>query len=137
MTEKRYTVLVVDDEAEALSMVELMLRSSPFKIITAQNGEEALIKAQSTPIDIVLLDIMMPDISGITVCGHLRATPALRHVPVVMLTALDDYGTRRKAIQAGANDLLTKPVAREELLAKLNGVMAEYNAHAQTDWAYL
>jgi DNA-binding response OmpR family regulator len=134
MDMKNYTVLVVDDEAEALKMVGLMLRNSPFDVITATNGEDALAKAQSSSVDIVLLDIMMPDISGVTVCGHLRATPQLRSVPIVMLTALDDYATRRKAMQAGATDLLTKPVAREELLSKLNGVLAEHHA-SSASWA--
>lgn len=128
---KQYTILVVDDENEALQLVEIMLNNSPFTIRTAKTGEEALATAQSTPVDVVLLDIMMPDMSGVTVCGHLRATPHLRNIPIVMLTALDDYATRRKAIQAGATDLLTKPVAREELLAKLNGVIAEYEAKQQ------
>lgn len=129
--QKEYTVLVVDDESEALKLVEIMLNNSPFRIITAQTGEEALATAQSTQIDVVLLDVMMPDMSGVTVCGHLRATPQVRNIPIVMLTALDDYATRRKATQAGATDLLTKPVAREELLAKLNGVIAEYEANRQ------
>lgn len=133
--ETKYTVLVVDDEEEALQLVKVMLRNSPFQMTMARNGEEALTTAQSTHIDVVLLDIMMPDMSGVTVCGHLRATPHLRKIPIVMLTALDDYATRRKAIQAGATDLLTKPVAREELLAKLEGVMAEYEATTNTDWA--
>ncbi|MBN2471936.1 MAG: response regulator [Anaerolineae bacterium] len=126
--QKEYTILVVDDEQEALQLVEIMLQNSAFKITTARTGEEALAIAQSAPIDVVLLDVMMPDMSGVTVCGHLRATPHLRNIPIVILTALDDYATRRKAVQAGATDLLTKPVAREELLAKLNGVIAEYEA---------
>ncbi len=134
MTNKNYTLLVVDDELEALEMVRIMLRNTPFTIVTASNGEEALAKAQSRDFDIVLLDIMMPDISGVTVCGHLRANPRLSKVPIVMLTALDDYATRRKAMQAGATDLITKPVTREELLAKLNGVLAEHHAGSQAVW---
>lgn len=134
MVDRNYTLLVVDDETEALDMVRLMLRHTSFEILTASNGEEALAKAQSHDIDIVLLDIMMPDISGVTVCGHLRANPRMSKVPIVMLTALDDYATRRKAMQAGATDLITKPVAREELLAKLNGVMAEHQAGSQAVW---
>lgn len=133
---REYTVLVVDDESEALQLVEIMLSSSPFKIKTARTGEEALATAQSMRVDVVLLDVMMPDMSGVTVCGHLRATPQLRNIPIVMLTALDDYATRRKAIQAGATDLLTKPVSREELLGKLNGVIAEYEANLKgQDWS--
>ena len=132
---KEYTVLVVDDEVEALQLVELMLRNSPFRIKTAKNGEEALTTAQSQRIDIVILDVMMPDMSGVTVCGHLRATPQLRDIPIVMLTALDAYATRRTAIQAGATDLVTKPVARDELLSKLNGVIAEYEARTDKGWA--
>jgi DNA-binding response OmpR family regulator len=134
MADKIYTLLVVDDDIEALEMVRIMLRSTSFSIITANNGEEALAKAQSREVDIVLLDIMMPDISGVTVCGHLRANPRMSKVPIVMLTALDDYATRRKAMQAGATDLITKPVTREELLAKLNGVIAEHYAGTQTVW---
>ena len=126
MEDKRYNLLVVDDEVDALTMVKLLLHNSPFDIITADNGEEALAKVQSQPVDLVLLDIMMPDISGVTVCGHLRADPRLSRVPIVMLTALDDYATRRKAMAAGATDLITNPVARQELLAKLNGVVAEH-----------
>jgi DNA-binding response OmpR family regulator len=135
MLPETYNVLVVDDETEALRMVGLMLRNSPFNIIPAHNGQDALAKAQSNDIDLVLLDIMMPDISGVTVCGHLRATPQLRDVPIVMLTALDDYATRRKAMQAGATDLMTKPVAKEELLSKLSGVMAEHQSGSRRDWA--
>lgn len=134
MEEKRYTLLAVDDEIAALKLVEMMLRDSPFEVITAQTGEEALAQAQSHPIDIVLLDIMMPDISGVTICGYLRTNPRLSNVPIVMLTALDDYATRRKAMQAGATDLITKPVAKEELLAKLNGVMAEHYAGTRATW---
>ena len=85
----------------------------------------------------MLLDIMMPDMSGVTVCGHLRANPRLSQVPIVMLTALDDYATRRKAMKAGATDLLTKPVSKDELLAKLNGVIAEHRTGSTTStvWA--
>ncbi|GAB4571350.1 MAG: hypothetical protein Kow0077_07830 [Anaerolineae bacterium] len=133
--EKEYTVLIVDDEPEALDMVRLMLKNSPFRPIVAHSGEEALQIARSNPIDVVLLDIMMPDMSGVTVCGYLRTAPQLRTIPIVMLTALDDYSTRRKAIQAGATDLVTKPVSREELLAKLNGVMSEYEITANPNWA--
>ena len=132
--EKRYNLLVVDDELEALKIVQLMLRNSPFQVTTANSGEDALAMAQMSAFDIVLLDIMMPDVSGVTVCGHLRSNPAMSKVPIVMLTALDDYATRRKAMQAGATDLICKPVAREELLSKLNGVMAEREAGSPTSW---
>lgn len=125
MTGKHFKLLVVDDEASVLTMVRLLLRGTDFDIIGASSGEEALTLAQAHDIDMVLLDIMMPDMSGVTVCGHLRANPQLRRIPIVMLTALDDYATRREATQAGATDLITKPVTREELVAKLNGVLAE------------
>ncbi len=135
MEGKSFTVLAVDDEEEALTLIQLMLQNTPFRIVTACSGQEALAKARSLPsIDIVLLDIMMPDLSGVTVCGYMRAMDRLRHVPIVMLTALDDYATRRKAIQAGATDLLTKPVSKQELIAKLYGVIAEQQARAASDW---
>jgi two-component system cell cycle response regulator len=134
MNEHPYNLLVVDDELAVLKMVEVLLRDSPFRVVTATSGEEALHKANSHAVDIVLLDIMMPGISGVTVCGHLRANPKLNHVPIVMLTALDDYHTRRQAMQAGATDLMTKPVGREELIAKLNGVLAESQARSVDSW---
>ncbi len=137
MERKRYNLLVVDDEEDALTMVRHMLRGTPFNIIMATNGQDALAKAQREDIDIVLLDIMMPDISGMAVCGHLRADPRLQSVPIVMLTALDDYATRREAMQAGATDLITKPVTKDELLAKLNGILAEYHAGSQASQAWL
>ncbi|MBN1966391.1 MAG: response regulator [Anaerolineae bacterium] len=131
MDKRRYTVLVVDDEDDALMMVELLLRDSQFDVIKAVNGEEALAIAQSQEADIVLLDIMMPDISGVTVCGYLRANPRTSNVPIVMLTALDDYATRRKAMDAGANDLITKPVFKDELVTKLSSIIAEHNSSSQ------
>ncbi len=126
----RYTLLAVDDDEDTLQLIAVMLRDSPFTMIAARSGNEALLTARNTPVDIVLLDIIMPDLSGITVCGHLRASPVLRQIPVVVLTARDDYATRRSAMRAGATDLLTKPVTREELLSKLLGVLAEHEAGA-------
>lgn len=125
MTKNRYTLLAVDDEVDILEMVQALLLRSPFDVITATGGEEALSQVNSQNVDVILLDIMMPDISGITVCGQLRASATLSNVPIVMLTALDDYPTRRRAMQSGADDLLTKPVSKAELVAKLLGVMAE------------
>jgi DNA-binding response OmpR family regulator len=131
---QHYALLVVDNEEGILQLVGTMLRNSPFKVIPVRSGREALLTATNMPIDIVLLDILMPDLSGVTVCGHMRATPHLQGIPIVMLTALDDYATRRNAVRAGATDLLTKPVSKEELLSKLTGVIAEYEANVSPHW---
>jgi DNA-binding response OmpR family regulator len=132
--ETRYNVLVVDDEENMLKMLEVLLRGTHFDAIMVTSGEDALAEAQHNDVDVVLLDIMMPDMSGITVCGHLRANPRLSNVPIVMLTALDDYATRREAMQAGATDLMTKPISKQELIAKLEGVLAEHHAGSPTAW---
>lgn len=128
MVDKRYTLLVVDDDVSILEMIQAMLRGTPFRVVTASSGSQALSEADSGQPDIVLLDIMIPDVSGIAICGQLRSNTRYSQLPIVMLTALNDYPTRRQAMQAGADDLLTKPVGKNELLSKLMGVIAERGA---------
>ena len=122
---KRYLVLAVDDQVGILQMIKIILRGSQFDVITATNGEEALAQAANHAVDVVLLDIMMPDVSGVLVCGQLRATPALADVPIVMLTAVNDYALHQRAREVGANEVLLKPIGKRELTARLQALIAQ------------
>lgn len=117
-------VLVVDDERDNRELVEIVLRWDGFVILTAASGEEALaIVGQKLP-DLVLLDIMMPAMTGYQVAERIRADATTRHIPIVMLTALDDPEARQRALAAGADRFLKKPISRGELLACVKSVLS-------------
>lgn len=103
-------VLVVDDVLANVRLLEAKLAAEYFDVVTAMNGADALEAVQRCKPDIVLLDVMMPGIDGIEVCRRIKSTPATQHVPVVMVTALDQPEDRVKGLEAGADDFLTKPV---------------------------
>ena len=103
------TILIVDDDAVARELLETHLTGEGYRIETASRGQEALEKAASIRPDLVLLDVMMPQMNGFEVCRRLRADPALAEVPVIMITALDDSSSKLEGIEAGADDFLSKP----------------------------
>jgi putative two-component system response regulator len=121
--ESRPRVLVVDDEQLNAKLFEAQLVPMGYEVIRAASGPEALAAAQRTEVDIVLLDVMMPGMSGYEVCRRLKAMETTRRVPVVMVTALEDLESKVKGIQAGADDFLTKPVSREELAARTRSLI--------------
>ena len=111
-------VLVVDDIPANVKLLEARLSAEYFDVITATNGEEALATCERAKCDIVLLDVMMPDMNGFEVCRRLKAGVTTHHIPVVMVTALDQPSDRVKGLEAGADDFLTKPVSDVALLAR-------------------
>lgn len=116
-------ILIVDDDAKNLKLLEAMLRTRYSLISTASNGESALRILNEKTIDVVLLDVMMPGIDGFEVCRRIRSNPETRLMPVVLITALDDTGSKIKGLQAGANDFLTKPPNRQELIARTGSLV--------------
>ncbi|HAM72453.1 MAG TPA: hypothetical protein DCM86_12495, partial [Verrucomicrobiales bacterium] len=120
--ESQSVILIVDDEPANQRLLESVLRSPAYRIEVASTGEEALAKAAALRPDLMLLDVMMPSLDGFAVCGRVRADPDLGPLPIIMVTAMDDRDVRRKAIEAGADDLLTKPVDREEVRMRVRSI---------------
>ena len=116
-------VLVVDDTPANVKLLADLLAVKGFTVATAVNGEEALGKVAAETPDIVLLDVMMPGLSGYDVCRRIRAVPATALLPVVLVTSLDPQGERLKGIEAGADDFLSKPINQAELFARVRSLL--------------
>src|SRR5712672_3413177 len=115
-------VLVVDDVPANVKLLEARLSAEYFDVVTAMNGAEALAICERAECDIVLLDVMMPDMDGFEVCRRLKAGLTTHHLPVVMVTALDQPSDRLKGLEAGAVDFLTKPVSDVALIARVRSL---------------
>ncbi len=115
-------VLVVDDLPANVKLLEARLSAEYFDVITAMSGTEALAICERAECDIVLLDVMMPDMDGFEVCRRLKGNPTTHHLPVVMVTALDQPSDRVKGLQSGADDFLTKPVSDVALVARVRSL---------------
>jgi two-component system, cell cycle response regulator len=115
-------VLVVDDVPANVKLLEARLSAEYFDVITAMSGEEALAICERAECDLVLLDVMMPDLDGFEVCRRLKGSPATHHIPVVMVTALDQPSDRVRGLEAGADDFLTKPIPELALIARVRSL---------------
>jgi len=121
-TQGSFRVLIVDDDPDMVAFFSLLLSTEAMSIDTACDGETALARIAASPSDLVLLDVMMPGMSGFEVCERLKADPATALIPVVLVTALEDHASRVRGIEAGADDFLSKPVSREELIARVKSL---------------
>jgi two-component system cell cycle response regulator len=115
-------VLVVDDIPANVKLLEARLSAEYFDVMTAQSGPEALAMCERAECDIVLLDVMMPDMDGFEVCRRLKTNPITHHIPVVMVTALDQPSDRVRGLEAGADDFLTKPVSDVALISRVRSL---------------
>ena len=122
-------ILAVDDNKQNLILVEKALTTADYEVLTARDGSTALSMIESASPDLVLLDVMMPGMSGYEVCEQIRANEATRLLPVVMLTALNDVADRVRGIDAGADDFLSKPFNREELLTRVKSLLRIKTLH--------
>ena len=129
MIEKtNFKVLVVDDESQNVDLMDAFL-SPYFDIVIAYNGKEALERVEIEKPDIILLDIMMPDMNGYEVCSILKSQPSSQFIPVIMITALVGRENRIEGIKAGADDFLTKPVDRLELITRVRSLLRIKELH--------
>ena len=117
------TVLIVDDNPQNVELLQAYLESLPLKIVTAADGIDALRKVQEHSPDLILLDIMMPHMSGFQVCKKLKSDPKTRDIQILMVTALNELGDIERAVQAGTDDFLSKPVNKAELLKRVDNML--------------
>jgi two-component system, OmpR family, alkaline phosphatase synthesis response regulator PhoP len=116
-------VLIADDHAQGVELLEAYLGEAPYETRTAANGEETLRAVAEWQPDLILLDVMMPRISGFEVCKRLRGDPRTRNVGILMITALDQPADVDRGVEAGTDDFLTKPINKAELLLRVRALL--------------
>jgi DNA-binding response OmpR family regulator len=116
-------ILVVDDDRDNREVLGLVLGCEGFVVLTAASGEEALEIVAQQPPDLILLDVMMPGMNGYKVAARIKGTPATKNIPIMMVTALDDSASRTRALNAGADDFLAKPLDRAELCVRVRNLL--------------
>lgn len=117
-------VLIVDDELNIVTALEFLLQKSGYEVMAAPNGEEALKQVESFAPDLVLLDVMMPRISGYEVCRRMRERPEWKHIKIVMLSAKGREAEVSKGVSLGADLYVTKPFSNNELVGKIGELLA-------------
>ena len=117
------TVLIVDDNAQNVELLQAFLESLPVKLVTAADGVEALEKVAEHKPDLILLDIMMPRMSGFQVCKRIKGDPKTRDIQVLMVTALNELGDIEQATEVGTDDFVSKPVNKFELLTRVKSLL--------------
>jgi two-component system, OmpR family, phosphate regulon response regulator PhoB len=127
---RRQLVLVVDDEPVLATLLRYDLEREGFDVSAAQDGEEALLHLRERTPEAVLLDWILPGISGLEVCRQIRRAPDWRNLPLIMLTARDDEADRIRGLDSGADDYVTKPFSPSELIARLRAVIRRANPAA-------
>ncbi len=116
-------ILVVDDEQQNLELIEAILLAASYEVSLAGGGEEGLAAAHEKRPDLIILDLMMPGLSGFEVCARVKTDPQTSGIPVLFVTALSQLGDKERALAAGGDDFLTKPFQRAELLARVEALL--------------
>lgn len=124
-------ILIVDDDVDSLKLIGLMLQRQGYDIVVANNGQQALSRANADDPDLIILDIMMPDMDGYEVCRRLRDDPATQPIPIIMFTAKTMVDDKVAGFEAGADDYLTKPTHPAELASRVKAVLARSAAQRQ------
>jgi DNA-binding response OmpR family regulator len=122
--DRRPVIMVVDDDPDSLSVLVRYVRREGFTVMEASSGADCLRLVRQHPPDVILLDLMMPEMDGFAVCRTLRTEPITAEIPVIMLTARDDVEARAEGMELGVSDFIAKPVVRRELTERI---------HAQLD----
>ena len=120
----RARILIAEDNPEGAELLEAFLDGADYDIEVAGDGDDTLKKVQAFNPDLILLDVMMPKISGFEVCKRLKAKPETRDIVILMITALDQHHDIDRAVEVGTNDFLTKPINKTELLLRIKAALA-------------
>ena len=119
------TVLVIDDDAALLDLLAVTLQQEGLVAVTATNGKEGLEKARSLAPDLILLDVVLPEMDGLTVCSHLRRSRATAGIPIIMLTGLTSTANRAASLDCGADEYITKPFDPARLLSRIQDLLGQ------------
>jgi two-component system alkaline phosphatase synthesis response regulator PhoP len=122
----KQTILVVDDEQDLLDLIEYNLRQEGYDVLKAENGKDGIQMAKEHMPDLVLLDIMMPQMDGIEVCDRMREDATLSHIPIIFLTARSDEKTEIEGLNKGADDFITKPISTTKLVSRIKAVLRRF-----------
>jgi two-component system alkaline phosphatase synthesis response regulator PhoP len=123
MAERKSRILIADDNAQNVELLEAYLAGLDCEIAVAVDGADTLKKVAQFQPDLILLDIMMPKVSGFEVCKQLKGNPATRRIMILMVTALNELGDIERAVNAGTDDFLSKPVTKVELLKRVDNML--------------
>jgi two-component system alkaline phosphatase synthesis response regulator PhoP len=135
--ERPARVLIADDNPQGVELLEAYLAATDYDTRTAADGDETLRQVREWKPDLILLDIMMPKISGFEVCKRLRADPATKNIAVLMITALDQPSDVDKAVDAGTDDFITKPINKDVLLLRVRALLRSRQAPRELDRALI
>ncbi len=128
-------VLIVDDNVQNVELLQAYLEELPVNTLTAENGIQALELVQQHQPDLILLDIMMPGMSGFEVCKKLKSDPATRDIPIIMVTALNEISDIERGVESGTDDFLTKPVNKLELITRVKSLLRLRNLKSELERA--
>ncbi len=120
-------ILVVDDERDVIELVGFNLRAAGYEVETAETGLEALNKARSILPDLIILDLMLPELDGTAICEILRKLPSTASIPILMLIACSSASAKSVALKAGVDDFITKPFSPHDLIARVGEVLEMRN----------
>jgi two-component system alkaline phosphatase synthesis response regulator PhoP len=123
LSDTRQKILIVDDELDALTALKRALEADNYNVVEASDGLSAIEKVKTEKPDVVLLDLMMPEMDGIEACKHLKSDPKYKHIPIIMLTAKGEIDNKIEGIEMGADDYVTKPFNLHELKARIKMVL--------------
>jgi CheY-like chemotaxis protein len=132
-TEGAPRILIADDDPQNAELLEVYLSGTEYELRSAANGEESMQQVAAWKPDLILLDIMMPKISGFEVCKRLRADPETRDVAVLMITALNQPSDVDRAVEAGCDDFLSKPINKNDLLLRVRALLAARPKKSEVD----
>ncbi|QEC41932.1 response regulator [Pseudobacter ginsenosidimutans] len=133
MDSKGKKILIADDEPDILEIIQYNLSREGYDVITAKDGDDALVKAKSSQPQLIVLDIMMPKKNGVEVCEILRAQPAFKDTLIIFLTALNDESSQIKGLETGADDYVSKPISPKVLVSRVNALFRRVNKDEPED----